>query len=77
MRDLLGFAFAFISALFGALLLYNGIEDSSSNQTLPIIGGAVLMTLALETLWFVIKARLEGRQRAPGRPSVSDRSTCR
>lgn len=63
MRDLLGFVFAFICAFSGALLLYNG------TQTLSIVGGAVLMSLALETLWLVIKARLEWREKTPGQPT--------
>lgn len=63
MWGLLEFVFVFVCILAGAILLYSGVEDTSSMQTLPIIVGAVLLALALVALWSIVKSRLKWRQR--------------
>jgi hypothetical protein len=57
-----GFIAASVCLLLGAVLLYDGISRPDAIQALRVIGGAVLLSLGLFTIWLVLKTKLEWRR---------------
>ena len=62
MLDNLRLSFGFLSLLIGVLLLREGVSNADASQTARVVGGAVLVSLGLISIWFVLKNWLELRK---------------
>lgn len=59
MLDSLGVGFGSICFLFGIILFFTAISDSKGDQTLPVIGGALLLSLGMVAVWRVMANKLK------------------
>ncbi len=55
MRDDLALFFGLILVIPGAALLYDGISSADANQSIRVIGGALLLALGLTVLSIVLR----------------------
>ena len=59
MLDDLGVGFATICFLFGTILLFVAISDPHRDQTLTVVGGALLLSLGMVAAWRVLVNKLK------------------
>jgi len=55
MRNNLALLFALLFLIFGAVLVYDDVANSEVSGTVRILGGSVLLSLGLISIWMALK----------------------